>query len=294
MRLLTSIVVATASLGAGVAAAQPSMADACTVNIAHAPDDVRTVVETWVRGESHCHGELEVRIVATDGGYYLFARDASGRVRERIVPDAKSAGVLVASWAADDSIEPPPPPPRVIAPPPPSPLPPPVETMGLISPSQRHVMLGLGAMVGNVYGLRTELDMTRYRSFLFGLSIGITTASIATGDGPLTMRDMNAMAYVAMQFQSGRFWLRPQVGLGGITSEFNKFVTSAGMEEATGGDNAAMFEVSARIGADVGSWNVSAGPIARMYTETWDANGYGTLLNRNGDVSVYFGFGRKL
>jgi hypothetical protein len=286
--VLSSILVASA----GVAAAEPAPAPSCAINIAHAPDDVRSVVETWVRGETHCHGDLEVRIVPTDGGYYLFARDTAGRVRERVVPDAQSAGVLVASWAADDQVEAPPPPP----PPPPTPAAPtwvqPVESLGVVAPASRHVMLGLGAMVGNVYGLRAELDMARYRDFVFGASVGGTTASIATSDGPLTMRDLSVMGYVALLFQSGRFWFRPQVGLGGITSEFNKFVLD-GME-ATGGDQAAMFEASARVGADLGSWTVSAGPVARMYTETWDTNLFGTLLNRNGDVSVYLGVGRRL
>jgi hypothetical protein len=50
----------------------------CAVTIAHAPDDVREVVESWLRGESRCHGELEVRIVPTEGGLYLFARRPGG------------------------------------------------------------------------------------------------------------------------------------------------------------------------------------------------------------------------
>jgi hypothetical protein len=290
---VTAILVASA----GVAAAQPAPETPCAVNIAHAPDDVRSVVETWVRGEARCHGgELEVRIVPTDGGFYLFARDTSGRVRERVVPDAQSAGVLVASWAADDGVEaPPPPPPPVVSAPRPG-LVQPVESLGVVAPAPRHVMLGLGAMVGNVYGLRAELDMTRYKSFVFGLSAGVSTAQVMTSDGPLTMRDLSALGYVALVLESGRFWLRPQIGLGGITSEFNKFLAGASMNEATGGDNAAVLEVSARIGADLASWTVSAGPLVRMYTETWDTGptSLGTLLNRDGDVSFYIGVGRRL
>src|SRR5258705_9803430 len=99
MRLLLVGVCSVMSVGS--AAAQPGV---CNVSIVRAPDAVREVVEGWVRAEPRCSGELEVRIVPTDGGYYLFARDGAGRIRERVVPDPQSAGVLIASWAAADSI----------------------------------------------------------------------------------------------------------------------------------------------------------------------------------------------
>src|SRR5262245_60783497 len=99
MRLAVVGVCSVISLGS--AAAQPGV---CHVSIVRAPDAVREVVEGWVRAEPRCTGELEVRIVPTDGGYYLFARDGQGRIRERTVPDPQSAGVLVASWAADDAL----------------------------------------------------------------------------------------------------------------------------------------------------------------------------------------------
>jgi hypothetical protein len=93
------LVAAPASVGA-----QPvTQPKACQVTIARAPDDVRAVVETWVRSEPQCSVALEIRIVRTDGGLYLLAQDERGRIRERIVPDAQTAGVLVASWIADDN-----------------------------------------------------------------------------------------------------------------------------------------------------------------------------------------------
>lgn len=95
--------------------ATPSTSDAsrspvlstCSVHIARAPDEVRAVVERWLREEPHCVAALEVRIVPTDGKLYVLARDEQGRVHERVVPDATSAAVLIASWAADDAILPP-------------------------------------------------------------------------------------------------------------------------------------------------------------------------------------------
>jgi hypothetical protein len=89
------------------ATAQPvTQPSRCEVTIARAPDAVRVVIESWVRSEPRCSTSLELRIVATTGGLYLLARDSNGRTRERVVPDADSAGALVASWMADDTIEP--------------------------------------------------------------------------------------------------------------------------------------------------------------------------------------------
>lgn len=102
MRLITASMLVLAA--AAPVAAQPATPTTCAVTIARAPDDVRQVVEAWVAAERRCSTALEVRIVATEGGYYLLARDEHGRVRERIVPDAQSAGVLVASWVADDAM----------------------------------------------------------------------------------------------------------------------------------------------------------------------------------------------
>jgi len=93
---------------AGHAAAQPVTRPErdCRVTIALAPADVRAEIEAWVSSEPRCEHELEVRVVPTKGGYYISARDERGRVRERVVPDAQSAAVLVVSWMADDSLGP--------------------------------------------------------------------------------------------------------------------------------------------------------------------------------------------
>ena len=95
------------SLALVVALAAPLHADpaqACAVRVVRAPAEIRAEIERWLDGESSCNVPLEVRVVATEGGYYLLARDLHGRVRERIVPDGASAGVLVASWASDDQL----------------------------------------------------------------------------------------------------------------------------------------------------------------------------------------------
>jgi len=95
---MTSVLLAVSGV-AGADTAHP-----CAVRIARAPAAIRAEIERWLAGESSCNVALEVRVVATEGGYYLLARDVRGRVRERIVPDGASAGVLVASWASDDQL----------------------------------------------------------------------------------------------------------------------------------------------------------------------------------------------
>jgi hypothetical protein len=112
----TSLVTLSAiAMTGAIAAAQPADGPApspvtssstCSVDIVRAPDDVRAVVERWVRDEPRCISALEVRIVRTDGGLYVLARDDRGRAHERVVPDATTAAVLITSWAADDTIVP--------------------------------------------------------------------------------------------------------------------------------------------------------------------------------------------
>lgn len=88
-------------VGASAARAQ----SACEVAVLRAPDGVRDVVARWVDNEPGCAGPLEVRIVETPGGLYVIATDGT-RTFERVVPDAESAGALVASWAAVASAPP--------------------------------------------------------------------------------------------------------------------------------------------------------------------------------------------
>ncbi|MGE0550581.1 MAG: hypothetical protein AB7O24_03245 [Kofleriaceae bacterium] len=80
--------VASLVLSGSSAVAQPDApATPCSVTIARAPDDVRAVIEAWVSNEPHCGPSLELRVVPTDDGYYLFARTGEGRIYERVVPD---------------------------------------------------------------------------------------------------------------------------------------------------------------------------------------------------------------
>src|SRR5215467_4838348 len=86
--------------------AQPARpeATACLVTLTGAPDELREIVEAWLRAEPRCGAALEVTIMPVEGGYLLDARDAHGGRRVRVAPDAQIAAALIASWAADGSI----------------------------------------------------------------------------------------------------------------------------------------------------------------------------------------------
>lgn len=219
---LAPVLVLTLGL-AGSAGAQPVTAPpTCDVKIVRAPDDVRAVIESWVKAEPRCAVALEVRVVPTQGGgLYLLVRDQNGRERERVVPDAQSAGVLVASWAADDSIIPDAPAgpapapllgpdlppaaaeaPPAAAPPAPAPVrvaaapgltPPASEPVGITAataapkPSNRWLSLGvMGRMGSDDYqsaGVRAELDLRTRGNWVFALGASIQHANIALYDG---------------------------------------------------------------------------------------------------------------
>jgi hypothetical protein len=86
----------------------------------------------------------------------VLARDEHGRSHERVVPDANSAGVLIASWSADDVVGAPAPVPPAapvavapVAPPPVAPAPPPQVAAAPITrppeiagPSERVALAG--------------------------------------------------------------------------------------------------------------------------------------------------------
>jgi hypothetical protein len=102
--LATALAAAAAIPAALAPRAARGEAPPCQVTIAQAPADVREVIERWVRAEPRCAAALELRVIPTAGGYLLVGRAGTGQIFQRVVPDAQSAGVLVASWIADDGV----------------------------------------------------------------------------------------------------------------------------------------------------------------------------------------------
>jgi hypothetical protein len=283
-------------LAAAPAAAQPGVAPAsnstCALTIARAPDDVREVIERWVHAEPRCTTALEVRVVPTEGGLYLLARDEHGRVRERVVPDAQSAGVLVASWVAADAASAPmphdPPPaeqPQLAV----EPAPPPTA----LSPSTRQIdggpsatpaiaakparakwlaLAGMFAMSGNGGGgVRAELDLKARKSLTFGIAASFSTWGTTFYDHGETLetRDGKALAYLAMSTKKGRWHVRGAVGAGAVYTHATVQQWSGGYYEAGG-----LFpvgEITATVGRDVTDrWQLYAGPIFSAYAQTYN------------------------
>jgi len=202
--------------------------DPCAVTIVVAPDDARREIEAWVRAEPRCERQLEVRVVPTEDGLYLSARDAEGRVRERIVPDARAAAVLVVSWMADDSLGPE--------------LPTPVEQRPASPPSAAAVRaelddelpgealsqqldagihyrgqkkthwLSLGALATQHGGLgiRTQLDLIHVDRYTLGIAAGWRQIGDRSSEDGVTQGRIVAGATETF----GRISLRAQLGLG--------------------------------------------------------------------------------
>jgi len=85
------------SAGSAVARAEP-----CAVRVLRAPPEVAEAIDAWMKLEPPCTRALDIRVVEAKTGFYVSAQEASGRLRERLVPDPVTAAALVASWAADD------------------------------------------------------------------------------------------------------------------------------------------------------------------------------------------------
>ncbi|MEO8703807.1 MAG: hypothetical protein ABI867_27400 [Kofleriaceae bacterium] len=261
LALATFTLVAAAS---GSAAANPTVsADACTVVIVRAPAEVRAAVDRWVDGEHHCVTTLELRAIPVEDGYYLFARDSFGREHERVVPDAQTAGVLVASWIADDS-------PMVVLPPRAAMVatPPPlrevaverVVTVARPRESTRHdhelVFGGLGN--AGVWGFRADVDavmLTSVWSIAFGLGMVNSRQLDGTPDG---LSDIVMMGTLARRWHAGSFEFRLSGGTGiAYTFGSNPAYKTHGPTP--------VLEVGALLGYGIDRWAIVAGPTLSAY-----------------------------
>jgi hypothetical protein len=310
-----------------VASAASAAAEPCAVTIPRAPADVRATVESWVESEPACRVSLEVRIVPSDGGLYVLARDERGRTYERIVPDAQSAGVLVASWMADDSMPSAPapaaPPPRVAIEEPavaetpaidePAGAPAVVQRVLRPGPSRWLAvegMVGASATGGDVRGLRAEVDLVSVGRWSFGatLSYGVGGVSLsavspeATEVGPIESTiDIKATAYAVRQIDLGGWHVRPGFGLGGIrtTVAISDRNYPAQVMAQTIRAASLMGELSFVISRDLGaSWAVQGGilldldpqtvPVASTQPDSFAS------VHRSMDLVLAFGVGRRL
>jgi hypothetical protein len=284
------IVVMLSLLVATRAYAQP---DDCEVKIAHAPDDVREAIEQWLTGES-CTVPLEVRVVPTEGGLYLLARDRHGRTRERIVPDAQAAGVLVASWAADDSMGPQRVPPETpeSQQSPPSMLParPQLDDIdrGAEAESRQrgNTWIELALLKSRDLGARVAVDLVQRGRWTFGAAGSLSKdwlfvdnwptvlTSGGTGDVyELNTVDARAVAYGAGTFGGGPWTVRVSLGVGFAYTQTGYNVTPDNGWTVNHVSLDGVFpvaELCALVGRDLGeNWGVDVGVLASRYAETF-------------------------
>jgi hypothetical protein len=265
--------IAQATVAALVAMVAPAAADPqprCEVRFVRAPDDVRHVIETWLDAEPRCTSTIELRVISTEHGYYLLAQRPDGRIHERLVPDAQSAGVLVASWVADDWVAPkgvsaPRPAAAPIAAPPhmrPSETP---AVTAISAPRPRRDgsrWLSLATMwaddEGRDGGLRAELDLITRGSWTLGASLAwAETTSIG---GSTRNNDYWSTAYGAYTMSYGRWDIRLGSALGVVYSDVND-MTGSISPHATG--VGVVFEAHALATCRIGDrWGITAGLLA--------------------------------
>ncbi len=221
----TCLILSSVLVCASVAVAE-AQASRCEVSIVRAPDAVRGVIERWVAAEPDCGGPLEVRVVATDRGLYVVAIDAEQRTFDRVVPDAESAGALVASWAVAATPAPAPgrvalavaPEVRVLRP---------IEAEDAATPAAvgpragRAFAIGTHAQVGRLFegingswdgwmNLDGELDLVQRGRWSAGVAVHLAGDSSAE----MSRLSVSGLAYGAWTTAPSTWRFRAQLGLG--------------------------------------------------------------------------------
>lgn len=271
----------------------------CSVTFAYAPEAVRTEIEAWVRAEPRCVRSLELRVVPDARGFSLVGRDSDGNVRERVVPDAQAAAVLVVSWIADDTIAPTPVPvaapvadpvaARAIALPP-IPTPPALprlgDDLGLVrdvprderARRRRWLMLGGVAGDGEV-GARLALELLVRDRWSLGLSGAWLAAPSRERDPRMSDPGARGRAVVSVtrELALGPVALRAQLGAG---VELSTGDAMTGTTVSPLGEAALLVVVP--LGA---SWGLAGGPVVDVST------GAGHTTGSHG---VFLGLARRL
>ena len=263
------------------AAAQPE--PACEVRFVRAPDDVRHVIEAWLASEPRCTSTIDLRVIPTESGYYLLAQRPDGRIHERFVPDAQAAGVLVASWVADDWVAP-----HhdvwstrrgTAAPAAPAPLAPPQYTTPGATPAVTAISvppprrggprwLSLSAMwaddQGRDGGLRAELDLISRGDWTFGA--GVAWAETASDGGAMRNEDYWVTGTAAYSMTYGRWDMRLGSAFGLVRSDMNDMNAGISPHSTVTG---VIIEMQATMSCRLfDNWGLTAGLVLSSIYET--------------------------
>ena len=271
MQYLTLVAVLFAvSPSAAQPAARPEIAERgrCAVTIVRAPDDARREIERWIAREPGCRVALDVRVIPTEGGLYLLARDSTGLLYERLVPDAQAAGVLVSSWVANDALTPslPPGSPEhdLAVEREPASGPVLVRTVAPRAPSE-PTRWGLGLMVfpGDVSGprVRGTLDVLHRGALAADL---ILSGAYSSYEKYMAYRRIDSRALLGLSYTigTGAWRVRLRGAVGGVWSHaIQTFSTPSGDWFAI------PFEASVTLSFHMSpTWSVGVAPIVSVYT----------------------------
>ena len=236
-----------------VRAAPPGDVPPCEVSLtfSRVPENVRTVVQAWLRDEPTCGATLEVSVEAVEGGYLVNARDARGRVRLRRVPDAETLGVLIASWSADDRVR------RTELRPPAAAIP----DDGARGAAGADRRLAFSGVAGSELGVRTQFD-------LLGGTVPIGLAMTLQTDG--SSSNFQALVYGGVELaidDRERWHVRVQVGAGVRVT--NPRLTG----DNSGADG---FDIATEAGVTLsrelgGRWALSVGELLQLTLQTYQA-----------------------
>jgi len=310
-----TILAALVALAAPAAAQPGSQPRTCEVRFVRSPDDVRHVIETWLAAEPRCTSTIDLRVIPSESGYYLIAQRPDGRLHERYVPDAQSAGVLVASWVADDWVVP-----EAAAPVPGPSVPPlyatPSETPAITAvaaPRARRTeeprWLSLGAMFDTNDsadgGVRAELDLIAKGSLTLGVSLAWTETSIRVygsgGTGSMRSDDLAATAYGAYTLRYGRWELRGALGLGGVYSDSSGYIdpsTGVGWSpmESFAGNGGGVVGTASLISTLVVSerWGLTAGLTGHHIASQFPTKTAGNVERSDDRVFFFTGLRRRI
>ena len=283
-------------LAAAPAAAQP---DRCSVEVVRAPEDVRARIDDWLARGQRCGVALEVRVVPTEGGLYVFARDDRGGVRDRLVPDAETASALIASWA--DPGQPAPVVPvavdvhtevdlRPIS------DPAPVVTVVTDDHDRppTHMYITQLVTFGNGHGgVRLSGDFARAPDWRLGVAVGYDHIYRVAGtfmvNESLALSDVYATAYIARPVIRGGWEMLPAVGVGishvgvsdslhGETDQYQSWGVTSPIAEAS-------LSVSYQI---VGSFGATLGAVTTVYGQRYETT-FDSLRSRIVDATLFGG-----
>jgi hypothetical protein len=253
-------------------------------------------------------------------------------VHERTVPDADSAGVLIASWTADAGLAAAPPavdspsasePPRPLLQPA-QPIDPQLDPqldphldphpLGLVDRPHtaapvrrpRWLTLAVGAGSGDGHGVRAELEVLQRGGFTADVQLELSAAAMnaikdpqSLGSYVATFTDASAMIGARYTWRFGEHWhVRAGVAAGVVTTQVSLtyVVYSTSGTSSSAAALTPICEGALLFGHSLGDrWELELGPVATLAPQHWYmVNQMETLIRTPGSVLAYAGVRRAL